>query len=74
MAVQVNHYTAKSDAGGAVVRNLVRAGAAEETGPAQALSTSYLYVRSIHELNPATGQPWLLSEALAMEAGLEVVS
>lgn len=74
VAVQVNNYAKKSDAGGAAVRNLVRSGTSEATGPTVALSTSYNYVRSIHEINPATGQPWLLSEVQAMEAGLEVVS
>lgn len=74
VAVQVNNYVKKSDAGGAAVRNLVRSGSTEAVGPTVALSTSYNYVRSLHELNPATGEPWLLAEVQAMEAGLEVVS
>jgi len=74
VAVQVNNYAMKSQAGGAAVANLVRSGLQEEKGPTQALIATPRYVRSIHELNPATGQPWLLSEVLNMEVGLEVVS
>lgn len=74
VAVQVNNHAYKNDAGGAVVKNLIRSGTSEATGADTALTTTGRYVRSVHELNPATGQPWLLSEAQAMEAGLEVVS
>ena len=72
VAVQVCNYLAKTDAGSAKARNLIRSGTTDAYGPEAALSTSYVYNRSVHETDPATGAAWSTAAVNALEVGVEV--
>lgn len=74
LGIQANNAIAKTDAGACTIKNLIRSGSTESSGPTFAPSTSYLYSSSIHEADPATGAPWLTAAINALEAGAEVVS
>lgn len=74
LGVQVNNAVSKTDAGACTIKNLIRSGSTESSGPTYAPSTSYLYSSSIHEADPATGAAWLTAAINALEAGAEVVS
>ncbi len=74
LGVQVNNAVSKTDAGACTIKNLIRSGSSEASGPTYAPSTTYLYSSSIHETDPATGAPWLTAAINALEAGAEVVS
>ena len=72
VAVQVCNYLAKTDAGAAKTRNLIRSGTTDAYGPEAALSTSYVYSLSVHETDPATGSAWSTAAVDALEVGVEV--
>ena len=72
VAVQVCNYLAKTDAGSAKARNLIRSGTTDAYGPEAALSTSYVYSLSVHETDPATGSAWSTAAVDALEVGVEV--
>ena len=72
VAVQVCNYLAKTDAGAAKARNLIRSGTTDAYGAEAALSTSYVYSVSVHETDPATGNAWSTAAVNALEVGVEV--
>jgi hypothetical protein len=70
-AVQVSNLVAKADAGNATVRNILKQGATEIAGPAQACSTTATFCRTLHETAP-DGSAWTLAALNGLEVGLEI--
>lgn len=62
----------KSDAGARGAAMLIKSGSSEVESSELTLSTDPLGLAQMARLNPATGQPWTVSEVNAMRAGLRV--
>jgi hypothetical protein len=73
-AIQVNNALSKSDAGARSAANLIRSSTTEAQSSALALSTSPLYLSSVHETDPATTAAWTVSGVNALEAGTAVTA
>jgi hypothetical protein len=74
LAVQVLAATSKSDAGDRSAATFVRSSTTDADGTSTALSTTQSYVRSVHEVDPATGTDWTEAGANAMQIGLVVTA
>jgi hypothetical protein len=71
--VQVSAAVLKDDAGARSIKVGVRSSSTDSVSASQALSTSQLYYRNIHETDPATNAVWTESGVNAAEALVECV-
>lgn len=71
VAVQLNNYVHKSDAGLAIAQNLIKSGTTELNGPDFAASTSSFYSTTAYETDPDTSAAWVQAGVDALEAGVE---
>lgn len=70
--VQEVAVVAKSDAGAASIKQLLRASGTDYTTSAALLSTSYTELVNLRETNPATGVAWTPAGVNGAEIGVEV--
>lgn len=71
--VQITGTMAKSDAGLAQSRLLLRSGGTDYTGITHTLNTSYQGYYEFFENDPATGTTWTIAGVNSMESGMEVL-
>ncbi len=69
--VQEVAYAAKSDAGTAAFKQLIRTGSTDYTTSSKNLGTTYATYLNIRETNPGTSNAWTESEVNGLEAGIE---
>lgn len=69
--IQEVAIVAKSDAGAASIKQLLRVGGTDYTTSSFVLSTSYQEMLNIRELNPNTGVAWTPAGVDGIEAGVE---
>jgi len=62
----------KDDAGDRALSLVLKSGAAVAVAPATVLGSSYAFIETIHEQDPASGEPWTPAAIDAVQAGLEV--
>lgn len=72
--VQTSLVARKDDAGSHTASALFRAGSTDYAQTAQSVPSSYAWLLTINETNPATGSAWTASEINALEAGYKLVS
>lgn len=71
-ATQEVAYAAKSDAGAATIKTVVRSGATDYASSAGTLATSYAPFVNLREVDPATTAAWTTSGVNAAEVGVQV--
>lgn len=69
--VQEVAYAAKSDAGAANFKHLLRISSTDYTTSSKVLSTTYTIYLNLRETSPATATAWTESEVNGLEAGIE---
>jgi len=74
VAVQINNWFFKSDAGYAAGRSLLISGATEATGETLAAPLDPIYQLDTWELDPNTAAAWTLANVNAIEIGTENVT
>jgi len=74
VAVQINNWFFKSDAGYAAGRSLLVSGATEDTGVTLAAPLDPIYQLDSWELDPNTSAAWTLANLNAIEIGTENVT
>ncbi len=62
----------KDDAGDRALAFVLKSGATVEVSPAVTLGSSYAFLETMHEQDPATAEPWTSAAVDAVQAGLEV--
>jgi len=72
--VQINAIAKKDDAGTRSLATVVRSNGSDTDGTSQALSTSYLNYRQIHETDPDTAAAWIKAGFDAAEFGVKVAA
>jgi hypothetical protein len=72
LGVQEVAVVAKSDAGAATIKQVVRSGGADYATSAVTLGTSYATLVNLRESDPATATAWTPSGVNSAEAGVEV--
>jgi len=72
LAVQVEQYSQKTDAGSKYARTVVRTGAVDYPQTSIALPASWAHAQTLLEENPGTTSAWTPTEVNALEAGFEV--
>jgi len=70
-AVGVEYVARKDDGGTNIVNPVLQVGGVTYDGPTVGLTTSYQRQNHFWDLNPATGLPWTVSAANAVNAGIE---
>jgi hypothetical protein len=71
-AVQEVAVVAKSDAGAASIKQVLRSGGTDYATSATSLGTSYATIANLRETDPATATAWTTSGVNSAEAGVEV--
>lgn len=74
LAVQLNMYCTKTDAGGATLRAITRHGTTDYNGTTQAPGVGYSYLREVLNTNPGTGAFFTQSGFDNAEFGFERVT
>ena len=64
----------KDDAGDRALSPVLATGATVEVAPPVVLGSSYAFVETMHEQDPATNEPWTPAAVDAVQAGLEVAT
>ena len=62
----------KDDAGDRALSLILKSGAEVAVGPATILGSSYSFIETMHEQDPATNEPWTPAAVDAVQAGIEV--
>ena len=73
LGVQALLGARKSDAGARTIGHVQVSVGVETVSSPSALTTSYVYLSNISELNPATGIPYTIAEINALEVGYKLV-
>lgn len=72
LAVQVSHYSRKTDSGTRFVRPVIRSGGTDYGGESAPLAESYLTYRDSWTEDPDTSSAWTRSGRNSIEAGVEI--
>jgi len=74
LGVQLDVYARKDDAGGRVVRGLLRIAAANHVAADKSLADTYRHYAAVWEQNPDSGLDFSQADLNALQAGMEMVS
>ena len=72
MGKQHTALTRKVDAGDRALSLVLKSGAEVAVASPAVLGSSYSFIETMHEQDPATGAPWTPAAVEAVQAGLEV--
>jgi hypothetical protein len=73
-AVVFSYHIKKDDAGTRTYRSFIRIVDVDYPGATISITSSYTFLQDIWSINPATSNPFTISEINALEAGIEVVA